>query len=92
MRYSTSYIHIVVHKWHSQHLTSMDGGNVLSMSGTYKTMLLATSEKHSYSTFKRVNVASDALKLAFQEFFGLSTFALNDFTREQPFSHPFALN
>ncbi|MGK0410281.1 MAG: hypothetical protein ACJASB_002443 [Shewanella psychromarinicola] len=32
-------------------------------------MLLATSEEHSCSTFKLVNAASEALKLAFQEYF-----------------------
>jgi len=45
-------------------------------------MLLATSEEHRYSTFKLVNTVSDALKLAFQECFGLPTSVLNDFKRD----------
>ncbi len=55
-------------------------------------MWFATSEEHSYSTFKLVNAAADVLKLACKECFWLPTSALNEFTREQPFYHPFALN
>jgi len=42
-------------------------------------MLLATSEEHSYSTFKLVNAVSQVLKLAFQECFWLPTSVLNEF-------------
>ncbi|SQH77789.1 conserved protein of unknown function [Shewanella benthica] len=45
-------------------------------------MLLATSEEHSYSTFKLVNAVSEVLKLAFQEFFWQPTSVLNEFKRD----------
>ncbi|TRY11659.1 hypothetical protein FN961_23450 [Shewanella hanedai] len=45
-------------------------------------MWLAASEKHSYSTFKLVNTASEPLKLACKECFWLPTSALNELIRE----------
>ncbi len=45
-------------------------------------MWFATSEKHSYFTFKLVNTASEALKLASKECFWLPTSALTKLTRE----------
>jgi hypothetical protein len=62
------------------------------MSGTCKTLWLATSEEHRYSTVKLVNTASEPLKLACKECFWLPTSALNELIREQPFYYPFALN
>jgi hypothetical protein len=58
------------------------------MSGTYKTLWLATSEEHRYSTVKLVNTGSELLKLACKECFWLPISALNELTREQPLCHP----
>ena len=55
-------------------------------------MCFATSEEDSCSTVKLVNIASESLKLAILELFGLPTSVLNNFTREQPFLQLFALN
>ncbi|QLE87742.1 hypothetical protein FLM48_06580 [Shewanella sp. Scap07] len=55
-------------------------------------MWLATSEEHSCSTVKLVNIASGLLKLAVLARFWLPTSALNNLTREQPLSLLFVLN
>jgi len=60
----------------------VSGGNVLSMSGTYKAVLFATSEEHSETRSKLVNAVSRVLKLAFQECFWLPTSVLNEFKRD----------